>query len=186
MAEGRGVMRYWEALEYANHIGEDGFTSNPETTERALVAVASKLEALKIEFGCFYSWIHGERLSDDKYDDFSDGYQDARADVAQILKKAKALFGWKDAKKDPPPAGKAEVYLCMAFNWANPGTALFNGQTWKNGFGESLDMIFWREMPKAPRTGWYCPTCEKHVSGEDVTFEETHDERRGGCGGRVE
>lgn len=29
---------------------------------------------------------------------------------------------------------------------------------------------------------WICPTCRTRVPGEAVTFEETHDERCGGCG----
>lgn len=186
MAEGKGTMRYWEALEYAKKIGSEGFVPDPEATERALAAVASKLEALKVEFGCFYSWLHGERLSDDDEDEWADGYQDARADVAQILKEAHALFGWKDAKKDPPPEDVAAVYLALAQGWAMPGTAAFNGFSWRNGFGDSLDVLFWREIPKAPRRTWYCPTCEKEVPAGEVTFEETHDERHGGCGGRVE
>jgi len=37
---------------------------------------------------------------------------------------------------------------------------------------------------------WWCPTCKEHVHPADVTFQETHDVRNGGCGnpvvGRVE
>lgn len=33
--------------------------------------------------------------------------------------------------------------------------------------------------------GWWCPECQKYVDGRDVTFEETHDTRSGGCGYRV-
>ena len=32
---------------------------------------------------------------------------------------------------------------------------------------------------------WYCPNCDCEVDGIDVTFEEMHDERAGGCGYRV-
>jgi hypothetical protein len=30
--------------------------------------------------------------------------------------------------------------------------------------------------------GWYCPICHTEVLPENVTFEETHDIRYGGCG----
>ena len=33
--------------------------------------------------------------------------------------------------------------------------------------------------------GWYCPRCVAIVSGEHVTFHETHDPRCGGCGDQV-
>lgn len=29
---------------------------------------------------------------------------------------------------------------------------------------------------------WWCPTCEKYLEWDEVTYEETHDERIGGCG----
>ncbi len=32
---------------------------------------------------------------------------------------------------------------------------------------------------------WWCADCAEGVDGSDVTFEERHDERVGGCGGRV-
>lgn len=33
---------------------------------------------------------------------------------------------------------------------------------------------------------WYCPACDAFVQPECVTYEETHDPRRGGCGNSVE
>ena len=30
--------------------------------------------------------------------------------------------------------------------------------------------------------GWFCPTCDESVPSHHVTFNETHDERAGGCG----
>jgi len=33
---------------------------------------------------------------------------------------------------------------------------------------------------------WYCPYCEEYLYPEEVTFEETHDEREGGCGHPVQ
>lgn len=33
--------------------------------------------------------------------------------------------------------------------------------------------------------GWWCPACEEPLEPKDVTFEEFHDVRRGGCGGKV-
>lgn len=33
---------------------------------------------------------------------------------------------------------------------------------------------------------WYCPTCDRDVQNEHVTFQETHDPRCGGCGNPVE
>jgi len=32
---------------------------------------------------------------------------------------------------------------------------------------------------------WYCETCKSTVDAVNVTYEETHDVRAGGCGGRV-
>lgn len=29
---------------------------------------------------------------------------------------------------------------------------------------------------------WYCPHCDQFLFGYEVTFEQTHDEREGGCG----
>ena len=137
-----------EALEYVNHVGEDGFIADATAVKRAFGAVVSKLEAFEIEFECIHSWMHSERISDDEW---ADGYQDAREDVARIVKEAKARFGWRDAKTDPPPFGRAEVYLCLLANWATAGTAVFNGKVWKNGFGESIDVVFWKRLPKVPR-----------------------------------
>jgi hypothetical protein len=31
-------------------------------------------------------------------------------------------------------------------------------------------------------TGWWCPECKAFVPGADVTYDERHDERVGGCG----
>ena len=33
---------------------------------------------------------------------------------------------------------------------------------------------------------WYCENCDEKVDPEDVTYEETHDTRSGGCGKNVE
>lgn len=30
--------------------------------------------------------------------------------------------------------------------------------------------------------GWWCPECEREIDAVEVTYEETHDERIGGCG----
>lgn len=37
-----------------------------------------------------------------------------------------------------------------------------------------------------PDFAWYCPTCDRDVQNEHVTFQETHDPRCGGCGNPVE
>ena len=29
---------------------------------------------------------------------------------------------------------------------------------------------------------WYCPYCDEYLLPEEVTFEEKHDKRVGGCG----
>lgn len=39
-----------------------------------------------------------------------------------------------------------------------------------------------RGMGADDRQGWWCPTCEKWLEWDEVTYEETHDERGGGCG----
>lgn len=41
-------------------------------------------------------------------------------------------------------------------------------------------------IPTASPAGWWCPTCKKPVPSEHVTYQETHDERAGGCGGAVQ
>ena len=33
--------------------------------------------------------------------------------------------------------------------------------------------------------GWYCHTCRRAVEGVDVTHDERHDSRAGGCGNTV-
>ena len=44
----------------------------------------------------------------------------------------------------------------------------------------------WGMKPKTDTVdGWYCPRCVAIVSGEHVTFHETHDPRCGGCGDQV-
>ncbi|MCG2658664.1 MAG: hypothetical protein L6437_00260 [Kiritimatiellae bacterium] len=40
--------------------------------------------------------------------------------------------------------------------------------------------------PPNPDYPWWCPACGFWVMGGDVTYEEQHDERNGGCGGYVE
>jgi hypothetical protein len=34
----------------------------------------------------------------------------------------------------------------------------------------------------APKTPWWCGDCQRDVDGRDVTYQERHDERAGGCG----
>jgi hypothetical protein len=33
-----------------------------------------------------------------------------------------------------------------------------------------------------PRWGWWCPECKQWLRSSEVTYEETHDSRCGGCG----
>jgi hypothetical protein len=33
---------------------------------------------------------------------------------------------------------------------------------------------------------WYCPHCDEYLAPEEVTFEEKHDVREGGCGHTVQ
>ena len=33
---------------------------------------------------------------------------------------------------------------------------------------------------------WYCPYCDEYLEGDEVTFEETHDPRKNGCGNLVQ
>lgn len=39
--------------------------------------------------------------------------------------------------------------------------------------------------PEAPKTPWWCDDCQKEIDGCEVTYEERHDERYGGCGCNV-
>lgn len=48
--------------------------------------------------------------------------------------------------------------------------------------GEELS---WNDFWLAMCTQWWCPTCKEFLDGIEVTYEETHDERCGGCGGDV-
>lgn len=37
--------------------------------------------------------------------------------------------------------------------------------------------------PEAPKPGmWWCDDCEEEIAWDEVTFQERHDERVGGCG----
>jgi hypothetical protein len=36
--------------------------------------------------------------------------------------------------------------------------------------------------PDATRAGWWCPQCRREVPPAEVTYQETHDPRAGGCG----
>ena len=38
----------------------------------------------------------------------------------------------------------------------------------------------------AGQFNWYCPYCEEYLEDKEVTFEETHDPRCGGCGNPVQ
>jgi len=33
-----------------------------------------------------------------------------------------------------------------------------------------------------PENKWYCPHCKRYIDGREVTFQEEHDIRSGGCG----
>ena len=33
---------------------------------------------------------------------------------------------------------------------------------------------------------WYCPYCDEFLNDDEVTFEEMHDRRSGGCGHPVQ
>lgn len=39
--------------------------------------------------------------------------------------------------------------------------------------------------PDMPRTPWWCEDCGVEIDGREVTFNERHDERIGGCGCEV-
>jgi hypothetical protein len=50
----------------------------------------------------------------------------------------------------------------------------------------SFDFIskkFGHTVPAAaPKTPWWCDDCQEEIEGSQVTFQERHDERYGGCG----
>jgi hypothetical protein len=39
-----------------------------------------------------------------------------------------------------------------------------------------------KKATDALKTPWWCDDCQKEIDGRDVTFQERHDERAGGCG----
>lgn len=43
-----------------------------------------------------------------------------------------------------------------------------------------------RHPNNGKRTLWFCRECNRWVQGNEVTYEETHDPRFGGCGQPVE
>ena len=47
----------------------------------------------------------------------------------------------------------------------------------KNGFIDLQEKI-----PADKDKPWFCPNCCEWISSYNVTFNETHDERNGGCG----
>lgn len=65
------------------------------------------------------------------------------------------------------------------------------GATYEDGLAEGFhrcsvmlsNRIF--QGPTNRSQGWWCEQCQTHVSGRDVTYDETHDRRAGGCGARV-
>ena len=65
------------------------------------------------------------------------------------------------------------------------------GATYEDGLAEGFhrcsvmlsNRIF--QGPTNRSQCWWCETCQTHVSGRDVTYDETHDQRAGGCGAKV-
>jgi hypothetical protein len=51
-------------------------------------------------------------------------------------------------------------------------------------WGARIDAMLAISLPS--NRPWWCPSCETHVDPKDVTFEEAHDVRTGGCGKRVQ
>lgn len=54
---------------------------------------------------------------------------------------------------------------------------------------ETSDRVRLEREVRPPATAdkpWWCPTCHEWIAGSEVTFEETHDARLGGCGNPVE
>jgi hypothetical protein len=51
--------------------------------------------------------------------------------------------------------------------------------------GEAVRNHLNMRQDNEPSFRWWCPRCESEVNGTEVTFEETHDPRKGGCGGNV-
>ena len=49
---------------------------------------------------------------------------------------------------------------------------------------DMLDNRIWAG-PTGRSQGWWCEKCQKTVGGRDVTYDETHDQRSGGCGAKV-
>lgn len=45
----------------------------------------------------------------------------------------------------------------------------------------------WLDRPSSHTAdaGWWCPTCKANCRPDEVTYEETHDTRAGGCGDDV-
>lgn len=54
-------------------------------------------------------------------------------------------------------------------------------------FDRCADMMDNRILagPTGKSQGWWCEKCHTTVGGRDVTYDETHDQRAGGCGAKV-
>jgi len=67
-------------------------------------------------------------------------------------------------------------------------SAVGRGPSYEDGVAEGFRrcavMLENRLYPRRSQ-GWWCETCKTHVSGRDVTEDERHDTRSGGCGSTV-
>lgn len=75
--------------------------------------------------------------------------------------------------EEKEPAQKCRCSECGHEHISKPATYLIP----PHGIGH--------HVPPSRDFGWWCPSCEKWIQNEHVTFDEVHDPRCGGCGGKV-
>lgn len=89
----------------------------------------------------------------------------------------KAMARQEQAKKAVPLIGP------LLDAWDNvPNDAKDYVMVCSPGFGELMDKLNDAMGADDERSKWWCPTCDKWLEWDEVTYEETHDERGGGCG----
>ena len=49
-----------------------------------------------------------------------------------------------------------------------------------------VEEVMYEGRAKMKDFNWYCSTCDEYLENKEVTFEETHDPKCGGCGNPVQ
>jgi hypothetical protein len=124
--------------------------------------------------------------------DLRAGHREALAQAARDAERIKALAAeLAEAKRHPSYAPWAEMkYQRDALRAALERIAALNWTTAASvATTIAREALRGADQPAERRqssSDWWCPTCKRSVPGVEVTYNETHDERRGGCGFRVQ